>query len=106
MHPDCPSDSCPLYTPLQLTERRAGNQAYKAGDLGTALHHYQRALAITDYVTGATAHDQAEVDRNKAAVLANMAAVYLAQKEYGAALQVGALAAGCVLAGSRTWCMT
>lgn len=72
----------------QLSERRAGNQAYKAGDYCTALHHYERALAIVDFVAGTSEHDQQEIERNKVASLLNVAAVHLAQHEYGSALQV------------------
>ena len=46
--------------------------------------HYQRALAILDFVQGGSAADQGEVDANKVAVLWNMGAVHLAQAEYGA----------------------
>jgi hypothetical protein len=46
---------------LQLSERRAGNQAYRGGDLHGAQQHYRRALAIVDFVAGASEWDQQEV---------------------------------------------
>lgn len=65
---------------MQLQERRAGNTAYQQQQFSTALHHYQRALAVVNFVVGQTPHDQAEVDYNKATVLLNMAAVHMALK--------------------------
>jgi hypothetical protein len=65
---------------VQLTERRAGNSAYQQQDFSTALHHYKRALAVVNFVVGQSAHDQAEVDNNKAAVLLNMAAAHMGLK--------------------------
>lgn len=43
---------------MQLTERRKGNEKYKAKDLDAAMHHYERALAIVDYVQGMSATEQ------------------------------------------------
>ena len=43
---------------MQLTERRQGNENYRAGDLDGALHHYERALAIVEYVRGTSEADQ------------------------------------------------
>ena len=98
----------------QLQERNAGNVCYKAkrwdeamsacfgcgiarapGDRnshGPKLYsarprcagHYEKALAILNFVQGASVADQEEVDANKATVLWNTAAVHLAQGEYGA----------------------
>jgi 5-methylcytosine-specific restriction endonuclease McrBC regulatory subunit McrC len=65
---------------VQLQERRAGNTAYQQQQYSTALHHYQRALAVVTFVVGQSSHDQAEVDYNKATVLLNMAAVHMALK--------------------------
>jgi hypothetical protein len=65
---------------VQLEERRLGNAAYQKQQFGTALHHYQRALAVVNFVVGQSPHDQAEVDHNKATVLLNMAAVHMALK--------------------------
>ena len=44
---------------MQLAERRKGNEKYKAGNLDGAMHHYERALAIVDYVRGMSAAEQA-----------------------------------------------
>jgi len=65
---------------LQLQERRAGNSAYQQQDYTAALNHYQRALAVVNFVVGQTPHDQAEVEHNKASVLLNMAAAHMALK--------------------------
>jgi hypothetical protein len=65
---------------VQLEERRLGNAAYQKQQFDTALHHYQRALAVVNFVVGQSPHDQAEVDNNKATVLLNMAAVHMALK--------------------------
>lgn len=34
----------------QLTERRSGNAAYRARDFQKALHHYERAQAVVEFV--------------------------------------------------------
>lgn len=34
----------------QLMERRKGNEAYRKRDFQTALHHYERAQAVVDFV--------------------------------------------------------
>lgn len=70
-----------------LTERRQGNEKYRAGDLIGALAHYERAAAVVDFVKGLSRADQAEVDVNKVAVYLNIAAVRMAQGEYGAAVE-------------------
>jgi hypothetical protein len=44
----CPPSSCPL--PLQLTERRQGNEAYRGKKYQQALHHYERARAVVEFV--------------------------------------------------------
>jgi len=42
---------CLLTAPgLQLTERRQGNEAYRAKDYTKALHHYERAQAVVEFV--------------------------------------------------------
>jgi len=90
---------------LQLTERRKGNTAYRAGDYPTALEHYERARSIVELVRGLSRADQNEVDLNKVAVLSNIAAVYLATKEFGAAVDICNKALevdpGCVKAVTR-----
>lgn len=68
---------------LQLAERQAGNKAYEQHHYDTALHHYTRALAIVNFVVGASSNDQAEIQHNKAAVLLNMAAAHMAQQVCG-----------------------
>eukprot|EP00877_Chromochloris_zofingiensis_P005171 jgi/Chrzof1/14655/Cz09g10280.t1 len=60
-----------------LSERRAGNAAYKQHQHQQALYHYERALSIVEFVGGSNTDDQAEIDANKVAVLLNMAAVHL-----------------------------
>lgn len=35
---------------MQLTERRQGNKAYRARDYKKALHHYERAQAVVEFV--------------------------------------------------------
>lgn len=70
-----------------LRERWAGNAAYRTGRLGEAAAAYARSLAVLDHVRGAGAGDQAEVLKNKAAVLWNLAAVHLAAAEPFAAIQ-------------------
>ncbi|KAI7845680.1 hypothetical protein COHA_000794 [Chlorella ohadii] len=70
----------------QLTERRKGNDAYRNGDYAKALHHYERALSVVELVQGLSRADQAEVDVNRLAVYLNLAAVHMAQKEFGAAV--------------------
>lgn len=71
---------CVCCCAVQLEERRLGNTAYQKQQFSTALHHYQRALAVVDFVVGQSLHDQAEVNHNKATVLLNMAAVHMALK--------------------------
>lgn len=71
-----------------MTERRQGNTAYRSGDYPKALEHYQRAKSIVDLVRGLSRADQHEVDINKIAVLCNIAAVHLATKEFGAAIEI------------------
>jgi hypothetical protein len=46
---------------VQLAERRKGNEKYKAQDLDGAIHHYERALSIVDYVRGMSAAEQARL---------------------------------------------
>lgn len=70
-----------------LTERRKGNDRYRAGDLQGAETHYKRALAIVEYVRGMSPDEQAEVDVNRVAVLLNIAAVAMARKLFGDALE-------------------
>jgi tetratricopeptide (TPR) repeat protein len=70
----------------QLTERRQGNAAYRAGRHAEALAHYERARAVVELVRGLSRADQAEVDVNRVAVNCNLAAVHLAAKDFGAAV--------------------
>jgi hypothetical protein len=65
---------------LQLSERQAGNKAYKQQQYAAALQHYQRARAVVNFVVGCSADEQAEVQANKATVLLNIAAVHMAQQ--------------------------
>lgn len=76
-----------LCVSMQLAERQAGNRAYRQQQYETAMQHYQRALAVVNFVVGSNAADQAEVQHNKASVLLNIAAVHMAQqvRRHGAA---------------------
>lgn len=65
---------------LQLSERYAGNKAYQQRDYSTSMHHYERALAVVNFVVGATPDDQTEVMHNKGTVLLNMAAAHMAMQ--------------------------
>lgn len=71
----------------QLTERRQGNQAYKQRDFAKALHHYERAQAVVEFVQGLTRVDQAEVDINRVVTNLNLAALSLATQEFGRAVE-------------------
>jgi hypothetical protein len=73
---------CCMYS-WQLSERQAGNRAYKQQQYTAALQHYQRALAVVNFVVGSSADEQAEVTANKGAVLLNIAAVHMAQQVGG-----------------------
>jgi tetratricopeptide (TPR) repeat protein len=88
-----------------LTERRQGNTAYRTGDYPKALEHYERAKSIVELVRGLSRADQNEVDLNRVAVLCNIGAVYLATKEFGAAVDICnkalELDPGCVKALTR-----
>lgn len=46
------SHPCPPLPPArpQLTERRQGNEAYRRRDFAKALHHYERAKAVVEFV--------------------------------------------------------
>lgn len=50
-----------------------------------AMHHYTRAKSIVDLVAGMGKTDQEEIDKNKVAVLLNIAAVHMEQGEHAAA---------------------
>jgi len=69
-----------------LQERNKGNVAYRKQAYDTALHHYLRAKSIVDLVEGLSTADQEEVVVNAVAVNCNLAAVYLALREFGAAV--------------------
>ena len=70
---------------LQLTERRRGNDFYRRGQMGQAMHHYTRAKSIVDLVAGMAKSEQEEIDKNKVSVLLNIAAVHMEQGEHAAA---------------------
>lgn len=61
-----------------MTERRQGNEAYRSRNYTKALHHYERAKAVVEFVEGLSRADQAEVEVNKVAVYLNLAAVHMA----------------------------
>lgn len=90
MYWNIPSEKCIvliILLLLQLAERRKGNDAYRARDYKTALHHYERAKSVVDLVQGLSQADQIEVILNKIAVNCNIAAVRLATQDYGAAVK-------------------
>eukprot|EP00882_Tetradesmus_deserticola_P018204 GHRQ01019536.1.p1 GENE.GHRQ01019536.1~~GHRQ01019536.1.p1 ORF type:complete len:234 (+),score=65.68 GHRQ01019536.1:480-1181(+) len=80
-----------LLNRAQLSERHAGNKAYRQQQHVAALQHYQRALAVVNFVVGCSADEQAEVAANKAAVLLNIAAVHMALQVCASASPVVAL---------------
>ena len=56
---DCTAANCPLVPVrlppsapafMQLTERRQGNEAYRGRKYQQALHHYERARAVVEFV--------------------------------------------------------
>jgi len=67
---------------MQLTERRKGNEHYQARRFADALHHYDRARSIVEYVQGMSASDQDELNRNRVAVYLNIAALCMATQDY------------------------
>ncbi|KAK9809910.1 hypothetical protein WJX72_001445 [[Myrmecia] bisecta] len=71
-----------------LTERRRGNDHYKAGQHEQALVCYERAKSIVELVNALSAADALEVDRNKVAVYLNIAAVHLAVQHHQAAARM------------------
>lgn len=71
---------------MQLTERRKGNEHYRAGRFAHALHHYDRARSIVEYAKGTSAGDQQELDANRVAVYLNIAAVCIATQEHSVAV--------------------
>ena len=71
---------------VQLTERRKGNEHYRGRRFPEALHHYDRARSIVEYVRGAGTGDQAELDANRVAVDLNIAAVCIAIRDYSQAV--------------------
>lgn len=77
---------------MQLSERRQGNAAYRAGRFSEALEHYTRARGIVELVRGLSRADQAEVDLNRVSVECNIAAVHLTTKDYGAAVEAASRA--------------
>lgn len=80
-----PTDQLVVALNEHLTERRQGNNEYKAGNFAAALYHYERARSIVELVKGLSRVDQAEVDVNRVAVECNIAAVHLSTQDYGAA---------------------
>ena len=88
-----------------LQERRKGNTAYSAGQYDDAERYYVRAKSIVDLVEGLSMADQEEVVANAVAVNCNLAAVYLARGDFGAALGAAedalGLDAGCEKALAR-----
>lgn len=67
-------------------ERRMGNQRYQAADFEAARHCYEKAKGILDLIKGQGEAEQQEIDANRVKVLLNMAALYLATKEYSKAI--------------------
>ena len=71
---------------LQVTERRQGNHHYRQKQFDTALAHYDNARSVLEPLKGCPAEEQAEIDTHLVKVYLNMAAVYLAQQLFNAAI--------------------
>jgi len=71
-----------------LQERRKGNDLYKQRRFAEALAQYERALGIVELVVGMSGYDQREIDTNRISCYLNMAAVKMAQKDYGDAVRL------------------
>lgn len=71
---------------MQLTQRQKGNLHYKKSDFPNALEYYTNAVSILESITGRAAEEQQEVDANLVKAYLNMAAVYLQEQHYGAAI--------------------
>jgi len=71
----------------QLRERFAGNALYRAGRLEEAEERYGRARAILTILSATNADDEAELTKNRVAVLGNLASVAFAAARYGAAAE-------------------
>ena len=87
---NCSSQSHSILRPspyplAQLTERRRGNELYKARKFGQAMKHYSTALSIVEFVVAQNPLDQEEVEKNRVLCLLNIAAAHLALAEHGAA---------------------
>lgn len=76
-----------MLAPLQLTERRQGNQRYQCKDFEAARKHYEGAKSIVDMIQGSGATEQQEIDNNRVTILLNLAALHLATKENRKAVQ-------------------
>ncbi len=66
----------------QLGQRRKGNELFRKGDLKGALPYYEQAESIVNSISGTSQADQDEVDKNRATVLLNIAAVHMGLKQY------------------------
>lgn len=87
-----PTDQLVVALNEHLTERRQGNNEYRAGKFAEALYHYERARSIVELVQGLSRVDQAEVDVNRVAVECNIAAVHLSTRDFGAAKEAASRA--------------
>lgn len=73
----------PSFSPFaaQLTERRRGNEAYRARDFALAYEHYSRADAIVETVEALSRADERELEACRLAVRLNLSALALARGE-------------------------
>ena len=71
---------------VQVTERTRGNQHYRQKQFDIALAHYDNARLVLEPLKGCPAEEQQEVDTNLVKVYLNMAAVYLFQQLFSAAI--------------------
>lgn len=67
--------------------RMQGNQLYESRAFPEALEKYRAALSIVDLVAGTNPGDQAEIDKNRAATLMNVAAAHMGMQAFGEAIR-------------------
>lgn len=80
-HPPVLPRSFFFSSPVQLTERRRGNEAYTARDFARAHEHYARADAIVETVEALSRADERELETCRLAVRLNLSALALARGE-------------------------
>ena len=67
--------------------RMQGNQLYESRAFPEALEKYRAALSIVDLIAGTNPGDQAEIDKNRAATLMNVAAAHMGMQAFGEAIR-------------------